>query len=213
LKLGVFGGTFDPIHTGHLVVAEEVRVRLALDEVLFVPAGHSPFKLDRAVTRAAHRMNMVALATEDNPHFRVSDMEVVRPGPSYSVDTLEELARAHGKDSGLFMMVGADALREFDRWHQPQRLLDVATLVCLARPEAPQLDPESLESVRRGATERVAVIEGPLIGVSSTNIRQRVSQGLSIKYLVSEPVEAYIYEHGLYKDSGGQGQFAWGVPT
>ena len=198
MKLGVFGGTFDPIHVGHLTGAEEARARLHLDEVLFVPAGQPWFKAGGEVSPARHRLSMVKLGVEGNPYFRASGVEVRRPGPSYSADTLEELSGALGRGPELYLIAGLDALSEIDRWERPERVLELSTVVGLARPGSEELDRRPLESVRRGAADGVVVIGGPLIGIGATEIRRRVSRGLSIRYLVPAPVETYIREHGLY---------------
>ena len=203
MKLGVFGGTFDPVHVGHLIVAGEVGGRLGLDEVLFVPAGQPWLKVDREVTPGPHRLRMVEVAIASNPLFRVSDMEVCRKGSTYTVDTLTQLKERLGEAYDLYLIVGLDALTEVDRWHQPQRMLELATLVGVVRPGFEKLERGPLEAVRRGAAAEVVVVDGPLVGVSATEIRHRVSSGLSIRYLVPEAVEAYICEHGLYKGPAG----------
>lgn len=203
MKLGVFGGTFDPVHVGHLIVAEATRGLLGLDEVLFVTAGRPWLKDDRDITSAHHRMRMVDVAVEGNPYFRASDIETVRRGPTYTVDTLEELTERLGVDTELYVMAGLDALKEIDRWRRPERVLELSTLVGIARPGYQELDGGPINSVRAGASDEVVVVEGPLIGVSGTEIRERVAQGASIKYSVPELVEAYIYEHELYRSPGG----------
>jgi nicotinate-nucleotide adenylyltransferase len=204
LKLGLFGGTFDPVHMGHLVVAEETRVRLGLDQVLFVPAGRPWFKADQAVSDARHRLAMVEMAIGGNPHFGLSDTEIRRPGASYTVDTLVELRDTHPGEIQVYVIAGLDALQEVDRWHRPLDVLALATLVGYARPGAQILARGAIDSLRSGASEEVVVIEGPLIGISSSEIRERVARGLSISYLVPEAVERYIDEHGLYGDPRGR---------
>ena len=203
MKLGVFGGTFDPIHVGHLMIAEEVRGRLGLDEVLFVPAGQPRLKSGRQVTEAPHRLTMVKLAIAGNPHFRVSDMEIKRQGPSYSAETLDGLRQDLNAGGELYFIAGLDALRELDRWYQPRRVIELGTLVGVARPECQELARAVLESILPGASGDVVVIRGPLVGISGTEIRRRVSRGMSIRYQVPEPVEGYIYEHRLYRGSAG----------
>jgi nicotinate-nucleotide adenylyltransferase len=198
LKLGIFGGTFDPIHIAHLIVAEEATERLGLDEVLFVPAGQPWLKSAVVVTDARHRLAMVELAVESTPYFTVSDVEIRRSGPSYTADTLEELKRSLDGDADFYLIVGLDALREVDRWQRPRRVLELATLVGVARPGAEELDRGPLESVYPGVSEEVVVIDGPLIGISGTEIRARVRDGLSIRHRVPAPVESYIQEYGLY---------------
>ena len=202
MKLGVFGGTFDPVHVGHLIVAEATRVLLGLDEVLFVTAGQPWFKDDREITPAYHRARMVEVAIEGNPHFRTSGMEIARPGPTYTADTLEELRERRGPDAELYVMVGLDALKEIGRWCRPERILELGTLVGIARPGCQEPDSESINAVRRGASDQVVVVRRPLIGISGSEIRASVAQGTSIKYSVPERVEAYIYEHELYRSHG-----------
>ena len=195
MKLGVFGGTFDPVHAGHLIVVEQVRAGLGLDEVLFLPAGRPWFKDGQEVAGADHRLSMVGLAVAADPHFRLSEMEVARTGPTHTVDTLEELS---GRDTELYVVGGLDALEEVPRWHRPERVLELATLVGFPRPGANEAGLLALDSIRAGASAEVILIEGPSVGISSSEVRQLVARGRSIRYLVPEPVEGYIYEHGLY---------------
>ena len=199
MKLGVFGGTFDPIHMGHLVVAEEAREQLGLDEVLFVPAGKPWFKSEMPVTDAKHRLAMVAMAVASNPAFRSSEIEMCRPGPSYTVDTLELLRDELGDDVEFFVVLGADALSELERWRQPKRILELATVVGVTRPSHRSVDLGRLGASLGTAADRLRLLEGPLIEVSGTDIRCRVHEGRTIRYLVPESVEAYVIEHGLYR--------------
>ncbi len=199
VRLGVLGGTFDPVHIGHLVLAETARDRLALDKVLFVPAGVPWFKLGRELTPAHHRLEMVRRAVgSKGSHFAVSEIEVARPGPSYTVDTLDELTRSQGEEAELFVVLGTDALNELARWKEPDRVLSLATLVTMARPGHRGVAVRALDAIRQGASATVVEVEGPVVGVSGSDIRERVSRGRSIKYLVPEAVESYIREHGLY---------------
>ena len=198
MKLGVFGGTFDPVHSGHLMVAEEVRERLGLDTVTFLPAGKPWFKDGRTLEDGGHRLKMVELAIATNGHFQVSDMELRRAGASYSADTLEELGRSLSDGAELYLIVGLDALEELDRWSRPERVLDLATVVGVARPGHEALAREPLERVRPGASEAVRVVDGMLVDISSTDVRRRIARGASIRYLVPEAVETYITQHGLY---------------
>ena len=198
MNIGVFGGTFDPIHLGHLIVAEEARVSLDLDEVLFLPTGQPYFKADRTISEASHRLAMVELAVESNPYFRASDMEIKRPGPTYTVDTLVELRSRVGPKAEIYVILGLDSLGELDRWHEPRRILEMSTVVGVSRPGFQELDARVLDSIRTGASTEVVLLNGPLIGVSGSEIRRRVSEGLSIRYHAPEAVERYIYDHGLY---------------
>ena len=198
LKVGIFGGTFDPIHTGHLIVAEEARVRLKLDEVLFIPAGQPWFKAGQRITPAHHRLAMVELAVGSNPYFRPSDMEVIRPGPTYTADTLLELRHRMGSQAMIYLILGTDSLGELHRWHQPQRLFDMATLVAVSRPGYQDFDSSTLDDICPGAAEKVMTLSGPLVEITGADLRQRVAQGLSIKHLAPDSVEAYIHKHRLY---------------
>ena len=188
---------------GHLIVAEEAGERLSLDQVLFVPAGRPWFKEDQDVTDAQHRVGMVKIAVAGNARFEVSEIEVRRPGRSYTVDTLLELRKTLGDSLELYNIVGLDALGEIDRWHQPARVLELAQVVGICRPGFEVLDRSPIEAVRKGASEDVVVIDGPLIGISGRDIRERVSKGSPITYLVPGPVEEYIYKAGLYGGAHG----------
>ena len=196
MRIGVFGGTFDPIHMGHLIVAEDARAALELDKVLFIPAGQPWFKSYRQITEARHRLAMVQLAVKDNPHFDVTDIEVRRSGPSYTVDTLAELREEHS-DAELIVILGLDALREIDRWHQPSRVFQMASVAGMARPGA-TLDPSVLHAAIPGASSRMRLLDSALIDISGTDIRRRASAGQSIRYRVPVEVERYIYDNGLY---------------
>lgn len=199
MKIGIFGGTFDPIHIGHLIIAEEAREQLALDELLFIPTGRPWLKEGRNVTEARHRLAMVELAIESNPHFRASDIEIKRPGRTYTVDTLVELREQLHGDAELFLILGMDALKEIGRWHEPERIFDMATLVGMSRPGYMDFDANTLDNVYAGASSLVSVLTSPLVDISGTELRERVSNGKSIKYRVPEAVEMYILENGLYE--------------
>jgi nicotinate-nucleotide adenylyltransferase len=203
LELGVFGGTFDPIHTGHLILAGAARSDLGLDEVLFVPAGQPWFRDGQQISAGHHRAKMVELALDGNPEFRWSEMEIRRPGPTYTVETLEALRRS---DTGtqLHLILGTDALNEIARWHEPGRVLEMATLVAMPRPGHGGLDIAALETIRPGASDEVVMVDGPRLGISGAEIRGRVTKGLSIRYLVPRAVEDYIREHGLYRGTEGE---------
>ena len=200
MRIGVFGGTFDPIHMGHLIVAEDARAALELDKILFIPAGQPWFKSYRQITEARHCLAMVRLAVEGNPSFDVTDIEVRRTGPSYTVDTLAEL-RDQYPDAEFIVILGIDALREIDRWHQPCKLFDLASVVGMARPGA-SLDPSVLNAAIPGASSRMQLVDSTLIDISGTEIRQRVAAGWSIRYRVPAAVERYIHENGLYVSAG-----------
>ena len=198
MKIGIFGGTFDPIHLGHLMVAEEARVLLDLDEVIFIPAGQPWFKSEEYVTDMKHRLAMVECATAANPYFSVSDIETTRSGPTYTVETLKELRKNYSCEDRLYFIIGVDSLRELDRWQHPEQLFELAKLVGVYRPGHEDFDPESLNVITPGASSNVVMLDGPLVEISATDLRHRVATGVSIRYRVPESVEAYIREHGLY---------------
>jgi nicotinate-nucleotide adenylyltransferase len=198
VRLGVFGGTFDPIHIGHLVAAEGARTCIGLDRIVFIPAGRPWFKVDRDITAGHHRLNMARAAIAADPYFEVSDVELARSGPTYTADTLAQLKSSLGGKADLFLIVGLDALGEVGRWHEPRRVLDLATVVGVTRPGAEELPRQPLEGLRPGAADSVMVVSVPPVGISSTDIRWRVRRGVSIKYLVPEVVETYIRTHRLY---------------
>jgi len=197
---GVFGGTFDPIHRGHLVVAEEMRAKLGLVEVLFIPTGQPWLKSDRAVSPAKQRLEMVRLATRVNPHFKVSTIETDRSGSSYTVDTMEVLRRQAGDEAELWFFLGSDVLAELPKWKEPLRLIQLCRLAAFARPGFPLPPLEPLELAIPGLSQRVAFVEVSQVDISATEIRRRVAQGVSIHDLVPETVEMYIEEHGLYRE-------------
>ncbi|MCS7206831.1 MAG: nicotinate-nucleotide adenylyltransferase [Dehalococcoidia bacterium] len=203
MNIGILGGTFDPIHMGHLILAEEARVRLGLSKVLFIPTGQPWLKAGRPISPGHHRLAMVRMAIEDNPFFEASDMEIRRPGPTYTLDTLRELRAQWGNGPEIYLLLGLDALQDFPRWHQPQRILEMCTLVGMARPGYLDFSPQVLDAVLPGASQRLVLLHGPHIGISGTEIRRRVGMGLSIRYWVPRPVELYIAQHGLYRKGGG----------
>lgn len=198
MNIGILGGTFDPIHIGHLVVADEVTARLGLAEVLFVPASQPWLKADTCILAAEHRLKMVQLAIAGKPHFKLSALEVERPGPTYSVDTMEELNKKIGASDELLFIIGWDNLVELPRWHQPSRLISLCRLVAVPRPGFPVPDLALLEEAIPGISKRVIMLDKPQIDISASLIRDRVRRGLSINHLVPEAVEKYIKEHRLY---------------
>jgi len=201
--LGIMGGTFDPIHLGHLAIGEEAREALALDLVLFVPAGEPPHKPAGAVTAVAHRVAMVELAIADNERFELSSIEIERAGPSYTLDTVEELARRNA-GTALHLIVSAETFAHLPTWHEPERLFEAARIAVVPREGYPAPDPAWLGETFPGREARVTYLEGPRLGLSSTAIRERVASGRSIRYLVPSAVEAYISDHDLYRSERRQ---------
>ena len=196
-RLGILGGSFDPVHMAHLIIAESVREALDLDLVLFLPASHQPLKEGRPVTPIEHRVAMVELAIANNPHFALSRVDGDRPGPSYTVDTLRILADQWGAPQ-MWFIVGSDSLVTFPRWRDPEGILAQARLAVVLRPgvafdpafpgfDIPQLDTS------------IDWIDAPHVDISSTDLRRRLSEGRSVRYRVPEAVWEYIAEHGLYR--------------
>jgi nicotinate-nucleotide adenylyltransferase len=201
-SIGIMGGTFDPIHIGHLAIAEEAREVLGLARVLFVPASVPPHRPDGAVAAAEDRATMVALAIADNEAFELSRIELDRPGPSYTSDTVELLADAErrpGHEPDLTFILSAETLHDLPTWREPERLLDAARIAVVPREGYPAPERAWLEAEFPGRLGRVDFLEGPRLGLSSTSIRARVAAGRSIRYLVPPAVARYIDDHGLYR--------------
>jgi len=195
------GGTFDPIHFGHLVAAEEALVQFNLDKVVFMPTGQPVAKVHTAVTSAEHRYLMTVVATASNPDFDVSRMEVDRPGVTYTVDTLEALRAQHGPGTELFFITGTDAVWEIVGWKDADKVASLATFIAATRPG---YDLEAAKAANESAVTKFSIefIEVPALAISSTDLRGRVAQRRSIRYLTPEPVVAYIDKHGLYREVG-----------
>jgi nicotinate-nucleotide adenylyltransferase len=198
MKIGVLGGTFDPIHLGHLIVAEEARARLNLTQTLFVPAGQPWLKTNNVISPAEHRVEMIRLAIADKPYFKLSTMEIERPGPTYTVDTIAALESQLGPGAELFFILGWDNLIQLPQWWEPSRLVKMCHLVAIPRVGYPTPELTSLEATVPGLSQRVILLDKPRIDINASVIRQRVAQGLSISHLVPEPVERYIKQHRLY---------------
>ncbi len=194
-SVGVMGGSFDPIHLGHLAIAEEAREALGLEMILFVPAGIPPHKPGGTEASVEDRVAMVQLAIAGNPAFRLSRVDVDRPGPSYTVDTIAELAAT---SPDLTLVMSAETLSGLPSWHEPRRLLAACRVAVVPRQDHPLPDPAWLTEQFPGLEERFDLLEGPRLGISSTSIRARVVAVRSIRYLVPEAVERYIVDHHLY---------------
>ena len=198
MNKGVLGGTFDPVHIGHLIVAEEVIAQLDLAELLFIPAGQPWLKMNNYISLSEHRVQMVRLAIANEPSFKLSTTEIERAGPSYTVDTIAELQDNLDAGDELFFILGWDNLVQLPQWHEPSRLIKMCRLVTVPRIGYPPPDLNSLEAAIPGLSQSVIMLDTPRIEISSSEIRQRVTRGLSIHHLIPEPVERYIKEHGLY---------------
>jgi nicotinate-nucleotide adenylyltransferase len=200
-RIGILGGTFDPIHIGHLIIAETVRGSYDLKKVLFIPSAHPPHKKERKVSKADHRYQLVSLSVADNPFFEVCDAEMRRKGKSYSVETLRALQQHEGGSADYFFVIGGDSVPELRTWKNIEELARLCTLVVVARPgwEMNRIAEEELglpQWIKKGLLQNV--VSGPMIGLSSTDIRDRIKKGQSIRYLVPRAVEEYIVAQGLY---------------
>ena len=199
MKVGIYGGTFDPIHIAHLIIAEHARCQFSLDRVIFVPCFIPPHKRAKAISSANHRMAMVRLAINDYFPFSASDIEITRPGASYTVDSLEHFASTLGLGKEqLYLIIGADNFSDFHRWREPERIVRLATLAVAARPGSRLRHPESIY----GST--VLSLHAPLMQISATQIRQRVREGRSIHFLTPAAVEEYIRVNRLYLSGDAQ---------
>lgn len=198
-RVGIFGGTFDPIHMGHLIVAETIMDEFHLDKVVFIPAAVPPHKLDRQISPAKHRYMMAMLATCSNPRFQVSDMEMHRQGPSYSRDTLAQLLKEHGSDTEFYFIVGADSVENLHTWNRIDELLTMCHFIGASRPGC-MPDMEKIAQRFGPLAEKIHCLETPELEISSTEIRHRAGQKRTIRYIVPETVEQYIYKEKLYLD-------------
>ena len=198
MRVGIVGGTFDPIHVGHLIIAEGARVKLGLARILFVPAGQPWLKVNRTITSASHRVEMTRRAIATNPYFELCTVEVERSGPSYTVDTLLALGERFGHEADFFFVLGCDSLAELPLWREPARLVQLCRLVAIPRLGVSVADLISLEASIPGLSDAVIQLDMPIIGISSSQIRQLTVEGLSIRYLVPDEVREYIAEQKLY---------------
>ena len=196
-SLGILGGTFDPIHMGHLRMAEHVFQRMELEKIIFIPAYVPPHKLGQDFAPAEHRYAMTELAMQDNPHFMVSDMELKRTGVSYTIDTVRQLHQLYA-DKELHFIIGADSVAQLHTWHNIEEMLELTRFVAVWRPGYEDAMTELVRHLGERAKQRVLLLDTPVCDISSTEIRTRVRQGASLAGLVPAPVEEYIYKHGLY---------------
>jgi nicotinate-nucleotide adenylyltransferase len=199
-RIGIFGGSFDPIHLGHLLMAEQFRSELSLDTVKFIPAKISPFKLHYTPTADKHRLEMLKLAIGAHPNFEIDPIEIQRGGVSYTIDTVEQL-QSNQPDASWFLLIGADSLKDFKKWKSPEKLLQSVQLVVARRGGCPEPDWKELDGLASEETLRAIQqirLDIPVMEISSTVVRQRIETKRSIRYLVPAPVEVYIQEHQLY---------------
>tara|TARA_B100000745_G_C20146769_1_gene393249 strand:+ start:433 stop:1620 length:1188 start_codon:yes stop_codon:yes gene_type:complete len=199
MRIGILGGTFDPVHIGHLVLAEEALSKLKLDQIWFIPTGKPWLKESLEITDGFNRLEMVKIATKSNPRFVASSIEIDRSGPTYTIDTLRYLKDKLGTETSIYFILGLDTLANFHRWNRPEEILDLCEFVVSNRPgfgNTKILDEqlERFESIGSITT----LLNIPMLDISGTNLREMIRQGLSIKYRVPDGVEEYIYSNGLY---------------
>ena len=202
-SLGILGGTFDPIHMGHLRMAEHVFQRMELESIVFIPAYVPPHKLGQDFAPAQDRYTMTELAVADNPHFTVSDMELKRTGVSYTIDTIRQLHKQYA-DRELNFIIGADSVAQLHTWHNIEEILELTRFVAVWRPGYEDAMEELVRHLGEQAKEIVLLLDKPVYDISSTEIRTRIRQGLGLAGLVPPAVERYIYEHGLYGCVAGE---------
>jgi len=203
-RIGILGGTFDPPHVGHLWIASLAADAMELDRVIFMPAPQPPHKQGRGISPIVDRLLMTRLAIGGNDLFELTTLELGRAGPSYTVDSVDELLRTYD-DAALFLIMSADSLAQIDTWHEPDRLLSLLEWVVGPRPGTALPDPEQLHQRFGAAAKRIHLLEGPALDVSGTAIRRRVAAGRTIRYLVPQAVEELIVERGLYRRTGRRG--------
>lgn len=199
-RIGIMGGTFDPIHYGHLVAAEGARCHFDLDEVIFVPAGIPPHKIPKQISDSQHRLIMTHLAVSSNPFFTVSAIEIEREGMSYTIDTVREISGLY-QSADIYFITGADAVLEILSWKNVMELLSMCFIIAATRPGYKMISlKEGLPGISEDKLKKIIVMEVPALAISSTDIRQRILSGKPIKYLLPENVEKYIKDHNLYRD-------------
>jgi nicotinate-nucleotide adenylyltransferase len=208
-RLGIFGGTFDPIHHGHLAIAEAARDGLGLERVVFVPARQPPHRADRPIASADDRAAMVALAIAPNPAFAMSRVELERDGPSFAVDTVVAFAdeeREAGREPDLWFILSAEAFAGFLDWREPGRILETCRLAVLPRDGHPPADPRPVATAFPALADRVRSLDGPRLRLAATEVRERAARGFSVRYLVPDAVATYIGDHSLYRDGDHTGR-------
>ncbi len=201
-RIGILGGTFDPPHLGHLLIAETARVALDLESVMFLPAGEPWLKSGQRITPTHHRLRMVQLAVADNPDFCVSDCEIRRTGATYTVDTLRQLRCGFPRDTELYFIVGSDVLEQFHRWKEPEAILDLCRLAVIERPGGPEEGIATLRENFSDALDAGAVVSvaGPRVDFSASELRRVLVAGQSTRYQIPDAVAKYIQDNGLYTD-------------
>ena len=204
MRIGLFGGTFDPIHMGHMAVADGALEYLRLDEVVFVPAGRPWMKEGTYLTDGWHRLRMTELAVSGRTRFSVTDREIVRQGLTYTVDTLREMETETKGADEIYLLMGADAYASFEMWREPAEILRMSTLAVAYRPGGPPCGFEKLDKICAGGSRKAVALPVEQVDLSSSDIRSRISRGEGISGQVPPSVETYIYEQGIYEEAGGR---------
>jgi nicotinate-nucleotide adenylyltransferase len=199
MKIGVLGGTFDPIHNGHLAIAEAAKAYLNLNEVIFLPAGQPWMKSDKSISPARHRTAMIGLALQARPYFKSSTIEIEHQGPSYSVNSIAELKAQAVEPTDWYFILGWDNLSKIPQWREPAKLIEMCFLAAVPRPGYERPNMKKLEAALPGISKKVILMDKPRLEISATDIRNKVAQGIPISGLVPEAVEKYIRENGLYR--------------
>jgi nicotinate-nucleotide adenylyltransferase len=202
MRLGIFGGTFDPPHIGHLVLAAEAHFQLDLERVLWLLTPHSPLKLDRQIHATEARVEMLAAALTGNPSFEISRADIDYPAPHYAVDTMERLHNQHPHHEIVYLM-GGDSLRDLPSWHKPQEFVKSCDLLGVMRRPGDAVNLEQLEAVLPGLSARVRFVEAPLLEISASDVRRRIAEGLPFRYFLPEDVYRLIVEREWYRTQLG----------
>lgn len=201
MNIALLGGTFDPVHVGHLAVAEIVSERLKPAEIIFVPAAMPWLKSGRTISHSADRLEMVRLGILGNPNYRLSTLEIERPGPSFTVDTLREVRARILPHDDLYLIIGWDNLLDLGRWREPSKIIELSKIVAVPRIGYPVPDRAVLEKILPGLSQRVILLDKPEIDISASIIRERVSRRLPINHMVPPQVAEYIRQNGLYRET------------
>ena len=200
-RIGIFGGTFDPPHLGHLILASEARTQLQLSRLLWVLTSLPPHKLGQSISPLEDRLAMLELALKDEPKFELSTVDMNRPGPQYTLDTLNLLARQN-PDADLILLIGGDSLRDLPTWHLPEKIIASCHQIGVIRRPSDSIDLSQLENQIPGITSKVRFVDAPLLEIASREIRQRAAEGLPFRYYLLPSVYEYIVDHKLYSNSG-----------
>lgn len=198
MRIGILGGTFDPIHNGHLIMGEYARISAKLDKVIFIPSGTHPFKDNKKITSANKRCKMIKLAIKSNPYFEISTIEIERTGINYTIDTIKYFKEQYKGDE-IYFIIGSDILFEIEKWNKFEELIQLCTFILFYRIDKEEKTDKKIHELKIAYNMNVKKVDSPIFPISSTEIRERAEQNISIKYLVEESVEKYIFENNIYR--------------